>query len=272
MRYLRLLLLSIRVSVQNDAAYRVDFVLQFGGALLHVASMLLGLWVIYGNTPDVNGWGVDHMLALVGVFRIMSGTIGLIIAPNMRMIMEDVRSGGLDFLLLRPVDSQFLASVRRVSLGRAADIVLGLALAATAVARLGGGVAPGALAGFFVMLLAATAIMYSFWLILATLSFWLVRVQNLEMVFWNVFEAARYPVSIYPPPVKWLLTFVVPAAFVVTVPAQTLVGGLGHGGADAGGPVGAGMLIAAAVLAGAMFVVATWFWRFGVKRYSGASA
>lgn len=267
MRYARLVWLMFRVSLQNDAAYRADFFLQLAASLVHLAALLLGQYVIFQNTPDVNGWGPWEMLVLVGVFRVVSGVIGLFVAPNMRMIMEDVRTGKLDFLLLRPVNSQFHASVRRISIWKGIDILLGLGLAVTGAVKLTGTVPLLPLLLFIAALVTATMICYSIWLVLATLSFWLVRVQNIEMVFWNLFEAVRYPISIYGRGVQWLLTYVFPAVFIVHVPAQSLIGGAA--GVES---LSLTMWIAAVILGPAWLVAATLVWRYGLKHYSGASA
>jgi len=268
MRVARLFWMMVRLSLQNDAAYRLDFFVQLFNALTHTASMLLGLWVVFHNTDSVNGWCAAHMLVLIGVFRLMSGVIALIIAPNMRQLMEDVRAGTLDFVLLRPVNSQFLVSARRLSVWRIFDVLIGAVVAVVGTLLLRGRLEPGALALFVLMLTAGATIMYAIWLALATLSFWLVRVMNLEMIFWNVFEAARYPVSIYPPPVRFALTYVLPAAFVVTFPAQALAGGAG----DTVPLLSAVAIVSALVIAPICLAAASAFWRFGLRRYSGASA
>ncbi|MCC7292386.1 MAG: ABC-2 family transporter protein [Phycisphaerales bacterium] len=260
-RYFRLILLFLRVSVQDDAAYRADFLLHSVIAFLQLGAELFGLWIIFSNTESLNGWDAWQMLALMGVFRVMSGVIGLGIAPNMRAMMEDVRSGTLDFVLLKPVNPQFYVSARRFVLWRGMDIVVGLVMAGTASVKLGTSVGVMQAALFLLMLGAGVVIIYSFWLALATLAFWLTRISNIEMVFWNVFEAGRYPVDIYRPWLRWLLTFFVPLAFLTTFPAGMLVG--------KGTPSGMlmGWLAAAVALTGA-----TLFWRFGLRRYSGASA
>lgn len=264
-RYLALILVFFRVSVQNDAAYRADFFFQALSALFHMCSQLLGLWVIFSNTVDINGWRVNHMLVLLGVFRIMSGVVAMIVAPNMRRIMEAVRTGELDFYVLRPVNTQFLASTSRIAPFRVADILLGLALAAVGVYRLRAGMTAEAVLLFALMLATGAIIIYAFWLALATLSFWFVRVQNLEMIFWNVFEAGRYPVSIYSRPIRVFLTYVVPVAFVVTIPAQALAG---MGGVER---LTAGTWIIAVTAAAGMLALSSWFWHAGLRRYSGAS-
>ncbi|MCZ6871464.1 MAG: ABC-2 family transporter protein, partial [Gammaproteobacteria bacterium] len=73
-------------------------------------------------------------------------------------------------------------------------------------------------------LLCGGTIVYSFWLILASLSFWFIRIENILMIFWRMYTAGRWPVGLYPSWLKWLLTAVVPVSFAVTVPAQAVAG------------------------------------------------
>lgn len=261
LRYLRLIGLFARISVQDDAAYRVDFLAHVLVTILHFAGELLGLWTIYSNTDAIGDWGVWHLLALLGVFRIMTGVIAMVIAPNMRLIMEEIRDGKLDYVVIKPIHSQFYVSFRRMVIWRAADIVLGIGLIAFAIARLHATLSIASALLFIVMLASGVVIIYSFWLMLATLAFWLTRVNNMEMVFWNVFEAGRYPVHIYDPRVRWALTFIVPLAFLTTFPAEALVGRAEPHG-----------VLLAVMMATLSLIGASLFWRFGLSRYAGASA
>jgi len=111
------------------------------------------------------------------------------------------------------------------------------------------------------MLLAGAIIIYSFFLILATLSFWFVRVENILVIFQSMYEAGRWPVSLYPGWLRYGLTFVIPVAFATTVPAEALTGRLGW----------ETMLIAVA-LALVLFIASRAFWRIGLRHYSGTSA
>ena len=261
LHHLRLIWLFIRVSVQDSAAYRLDFFAHLVVTLLNIVAELVGLWTIFHNTNSLNGWNVYQMVVLLGVFRCMSGIIGMAIAPNMRVIMDDIREGKLYFLILKPVNAQFFVSFRRVIIWRFADVALGLVLVGVGCFKLAESLTPGKVGMFVIMLSAGAAIIYSFWLILATLAFWLTRVNNMEMVFWNVFEAGRYPISIYNPAIRFALTYLVPLAFITTYPAAALVGKTQAGGAAL-----------AILFAAGSFAAASGFWRYGLRHYSGASA
>jgi ABC-2 type transport system permease protein len=131
----------------------------------------------------------------------------------------------------------------------------------TALIRLGDKVGVWQAANFGLMLLTGGLIIYSFWMILATLAFWFVRVENILVIFQSMYEAGRWPISLYPGWLRFALTFIVPVAFATTVPAEALTGRL-TGNTLAG----------AAVVACVLLVVSRLFWRMGLKRYSGASA
>ena len=112
-----------------------------------------------------------------------------------------------------------------------------------------------------VTLLCGTAIVYSYWLMLATCTFWFVKIENILVIFQSMYEAGRWPIGIYPGWLQVLLTALVPVAFAVTVPAEALVGRLNTG-----------MMIGAGVLAIVLLIVSRWFWLVGLRSYSGASA
>ena len=263
-RAFKLMLLYARVSIQNFAAYRMDLFARPFVSLMHLASELLGIWIIFSNTQSIRGWKWQHMLVIAGVYRIVAGGIRIYIVPNMRMVLEDIRSGGLDFVLLRPVNSQLLVSIREVVIWRVVDLLLGFSVALYGCIQLTGQVPVGQIFSFTALLACAFVIVYSIWLALATLCFWFVRIANIEMIFWNVFEAGKYPIMIYPPWLQWSLTFLIPLAFITTLPAAAFVG-------ETNQILSAAPLWAAG-LAISSFILSAWFWRFGLRRYSGASA
>lgn len=261
MNYLRLLAVFFRVSIMGELAYRINFWVQLFQSLLELATSLAGLAVIFSYTTTLGGWQPDEVLALVGVYFLVGGMIGLVIQPSMTQFIESVRDGTLDFTLTKPEDAQLLISVQRVEIWELIDIVLGFAVLGTALLRLGEKVGAWQAATFVGMLVAGGVILYSFWIILATLSFWFVRVENILEIFRSMYEAGRWPISLYPGWLRFALTFIVPVAFATTVPAEALTGRL------------SGETLAAAVaLAIALFAVSRVFWRVGLRQYSGASA
>jgi ABC-2 type transport system permease protein len=261
MSYLRLFGVFFRISVLGELAYRANFFVQLFQSLLELVTSLAGLAVIFSHTNTLGGWRPDEVLALIGVYFLVGGMIGLVIQPGMAQLIESVRDGTLDFTLTKPDDAQLLVSLRRIEIWKLIDIGMGFAVLVTALLRLGEKVAGWQAVAFVVMLLAGAVIIYSFWLFLATLSFWFVRVENILEVFQSMYEAGRWPISLYPGWLRFALTFIVPVAFATTVPAEALTGRL------------SGItLLGAVMLAAVLFVASRLFWRAGLMQYSGTSA
>lgn len=261
MNQLRVFWTFFRLGAMNELAYRVNFITQFFQAILSLGLALGGLAVVFNQTDTLGGWQPSELLALVGIYLLVGGLINLIIQPSMQRFMEDIRLGTLDFMILKPEDAQFLISVRQIEIWKLIDILLGLGVLVVALVRLGTQLSLLQSLAFGVALLAGGVIVYSFWLILATSAFWFVKTENILVIFQAMYQAGRWPVTIYPVWLQTILTFLVPITFAVTVPAQALTGRL------------TGSTLALAVLlAVALFLVSRWFWRFGIRFYAGASA
>lgn len=261
MRSLRLAWLSLRLGVLNALQYRADFGIQVLQSFIGLGTSLAAIAVVFGQTDNLGGWRREELVALIGVFMIVAGLLGLVIRPSLERLMEGVRLGTLDFTLTKPADAQLLVSVKQVEVWRLLDVAIGTVVLLVAIFQLGERVGPDRALAFALALSGGIAIVYSFLLILATLAFWFVRTENIMVIFGSMYEAGRWPVGIYPPWLRVALTVVVPVAFAITVPVETLVGRLE--------PT---TLLLTIGLAAAFLVASRWFWQFGLRHYTGASA
>ena len=261
MNFLRLFLVYLRINVLGELAYRVNFYVQLFQSIVELATALAGLAVIFSYTDSLRGWTPDEMLALIGVYFMAGGVIGLVIEPSLEQFITSVREGTLDFTLTKPEDAQFLVSFQTVNIWKLIDVVMGAAVLGTALVRLGENIGIGQAASFGLMALAGLVIIYGFWLILATLAFWFVRVENILVIFQSMYEAGRWPISLYPGWLRFALTFIVPVAFATTIPVEALTGRLTL-------PT----LLGAVALAVALAAISRFFWRIGLRHYAGASA
>ena len=261
MRSVRLAWLSFRLGVLTALQYRANLAIQLLQSLMSVGVALAGVALVYSQTSRLAGWRQEELVGLIGVYMIVAGLLGLVIRPSMERLMEGVRLGTLDFTLTKPADAQLLVSVKQVEVWKAVDVAVGVVVLVFAVLRLGDRVGPDRALAFGFVLAAGVAIIYSFLLILATMAFWLVRLENILVIFGSMYEAGKWPIGIYPPWLRVALTLVVPVAFAITVPIEALTGRLEIA------------TIAVTIgLAAAFLVAARWFWRFGLRHYTGASA
>lgn len=261
MRYLQVLNVFFRTSVQTDMEYRADFFTRIIASLLNLVTSIGALSIAYSYTRTLKGWTFAQVLVLVAVYYLVEGLVEMFVAPNMRAITDQVRLGTLDYVVLKPLSAQFLASFRTINLWRGFNVLAGILLLIYTMTRLAANIGAGSTIAFAITLAAGMAVVYSFWLFLVTLTFWFVRVQNIEQIIWQAFEAGRYPIEIYPGWLRGVLTYVIPIAFIITVPAQALAGRLAPG-----------LLPVALAVAAVSVWLSSAFWRYGLKHYTGASA
>jgi len=261
LRAFRLGWLYFKVGAMNELQYRVNFVLQLFQSLLGLGVGLVVLALVYSHTESLNGWSEDELLAVLGIQILMGGVIHTAIQPNMGRLMEEVRDGKLDYALTKPEDAQLLVSVRDVRIWQAVDVLVGAVVLGLALYRLQGSLGALDVLAFALALLLGGLMIYCFWLAITTVAFWVVRMEHVLELFEGVYQAGRWPVGIYPTWLRLGLTFVVPIAFAVTVPAEAVTSRLDWQ-----------TLVLALVVAAVLFALTRWFFRVGVRRYSGASA
>lgn len=251
-----------RLGLLNIMQYRSDFFVSLLNVLITIGTRLLGLQVIFGQTDDLRGWTANDLIVLVGLHMFVGGLLGLVIRPSMQALMEGIRLGTFDFVLTKPVDSQLFASVQTVAPQSMTDMLFGLDVILFGMAQLDAGLRPGTVLLFLLVLLAGVVIIYSFMLILSTMAFWFVRLENVLVIFQTMFgNAGAWPITIYPFWLRTTLTFFVPVAFAVTIPAESLTGRLD-----------ATTALLTVGLAVVFFAGARAFWRYALRHYTGASA
>jgi len=258
---LRLIYHFFRIGALNELQYRVNFFVQLLQSAIALGVGLAGLGIVFSHTVELGGWSRGELLAVMGVHTLILGVIKAIIEPNMARLMEDVQQGTLDYALTKPVDAQLLVSVREIRVWSLLDVLIGLAVIGVALTQLGASLEPGQALAFAVTLTLGALMIYSLWLMLTSVAFWVVRVDSLLDLFGGLYLAGRWPVGIYPGWLQGLLTFLVPVAFAVTVPAEALTGRLTLPSLALAVAVAAGMLLLARIV-----------WRTGLRRYAGASA
>lgn len=261
MNYLRLLAIYLRVGMMSELQYRVNFFVQLFQSLVALGTGLVGLALVFNYTDTLGGWSRPELLTVMGVHILMGGLLRTFIQPNMARLMEEIQEGTLDYALTKPEDSQLLISVRETRIWQLVDVVLGLIVLMIAILELREQLGPAEALIFAISLLFGALIIYSIWLIIATSAFWFIRVWSLMEIFQSMYQTGRWPVTIYPDWLRLSLTFLVPIAFAVTVPAQALTNRLN-----------ATTLAIAVALTVILLFLSRRFWFIGLRNYTGASA
>jgi ABC-2 type transport system permease protein len=229
LRYLKLFAVQLRASTVAAMQYRLEFVVGGLLALFWTTWSIVPIAVVFQGRTAVAGWSFDEALVVVGWFTLVKGILEGAVNPSLSAVVEAIRKGTLDFVLLKPADAQFLVSTARFAPWRAADVVGGLAIFAVAFHRMGRVPAAGDVAAAALLLASATLVLYSLWILVVSAAFFVVRVDNLSFLFVSIYDAARWPVSVFRGALRLVFTFVIPLALMTTYPALALLGKLGPG-------------------------------------------
>ncbi|MBI5542936.1 MAG: ABC-2 family transporter protein [Deltaproteobacteria bacterium] len=261
-RYLKLLYIQVRASMTVSMQYRVDFLVQGVVSVFWAALALVPLGIVFsGSRQSVAGWSFPEVLLVLGWFTLLKALLEGAINPSLLAVIEHIRKGTLDFVLLKPADAQFLVSTSRFDPWRITDALVGLILFAVSFTLLGRWPRPANAGLALVMLAIAVLLLYSMWILVISAAFYVVRIDNLSFLLSSIFDAGRWPVNVFSGALRFVFTFVIPLAVMTTYPAMALLGKLE-------------LTTAAWAASGALAfaVAARWVWTRSLARYTSASS
>lgn len=258
-RYLKVLRLFWSTAIAAELEYRLNFLIATVTSIANLAGSLFGLFLFYRTDYTFEGWSWQEATIVLGVFTLLQGFSATFLVPNLNRIVQQVEQGTLDFVLLKPISSQFWLSARMVSPWGLPDLVFGIVLIVYAGSQLGFGWSNYLFS--LIPLSLGFAILYSLWFILGATSIWFVKIYNVTEVLRGLLEAGRYPMVAYPAAYRFFFTFIVPVAFLTTVPAQVMLE-----------RTELTLVLGAGFLAVALFVFSVLFWRFALRFYTSASS
>lgn len=260
-RYARSLRRFWASSLEAELEYQLNLVVELLAVLGNLAGSLLVLNLLAGPSRQLGGWSWNSALVVVGIYTLLDGFTSAVLQPNLSRIVSHVQNGTLDFVLLKPIDSQFWLSTRSFSPWGVPGVAVGLGLISWAVMHSETAIRPEAVMLSASLMLAAALILYSLWFLLAGLSIWFVKIWNATEVLRYTLVAGRYPISAYPPALRLVFTFLLPVAFLTTVPAEALLGR------------GSWLWSMGSCLVAMLSLMGTrLFWRFALRHYTSASS
>src|SRR6056297_1259724 len=233
--YIRVFLTFARNSLVRDMTFRTNFVIECVSSLGWTA-MNVGFYLIifqYTSTIGADtGWDREKFFLFLATTWFINSIVQAFFMPNAEEFSELIRTGGLDFALLKPIDTQFLISFRRVDWSALANFFVGVVLLVWSMWNLATqevdprhfSVLSGILYVFYI--LCGVLIMYSLMICLSATSIWLGRNQTLYNFWFYITNFSRYPMEIYQRGWGWSLwgvfTFAIPVLVVVNIPARLL--------------------------------------------------
>jgi ABC-2 type transport system permease protein len=261
-RYTRLAAIQLRISIAEAAAYRSDFLVQGLISLGWVAITLLPYFVLFDDRAVIaHTWDAPSALVVMSYFIGISGVLSGVVSPSVTSMVEQIRSGAFDYVLLKPVDAQLLVSTSRYEPWRIFDLMAAIALCGYAFYLRGAPPAPLDVLAGVILFASGVLAMYAMWIACAAASFWVVRLDNLAYLLGAIYDVGRWPVQVFQGLWRVVFTAIIPVALMTTYPAMALLGRLNVGTALA--TVGGSLV---------MLVLSRLLWRAAIRNYTSASS
>ena len=267
-RYCRVFATFFRNSLVREASFRSNFIITLVTRGFWFGVQILLFDLIFRQVPQINDWSRAEYFGFMATGMLVNAIVEAFFMPNCARFSELIRTGDLDFALLKPIDTQFLVSLEKLELAMVSQVIFAIGLLIYSVVQTGRPIELSAVALYLMLIISAVTFFYSLMIGLAALSIFFGRNQGLLDFWFYVTIFARYPSSIYSgsPPgevQRFAFSYVLPILLVVTVPARVLLGKT----------LEPNWLSGLTLLAGALsFVVARGVFHWSLRHYRSASS
>lgn len=232
-QYFRVWMTFFRNALVREMTFRSNFLITIVTRGFWFAAQLTLFEIIYRTVPVINDWTRYEYFAFMATGMLINAIVETFFMPSCANFSELIRTGNLDFALLKPIDTQFLISFEKMNLAMLNQILLAGGLLGYSLYQLGNPVSLLQAGLYLVYLGVGVVFFYSLMISLAATSIWFGRNQGLYDFWFYITVFARYPRSIYdgtdpnrvePGEVlQFGFTYILPILLAVTIPAQVLV-------------------------------------------------
>ena len=251
----------IKASVIREMEFRTNFILGIIRQTLWLFAFIFIIETIFNNTQELAGWAKPEALLIVAISRIIEGIMNTFFAPNIMRFPPTVRDGTFDFHLLKPINVQFYTAIKQFGLYNIGNVIAGIALFIYIIPQLPKTPTTEEWMLFILLIACGLTIFYSFFILIASLVFFMERLEAL-WGFMSLFsEPLTVPFGVFPRAPRIAITYIIPIAFIVFVPAQALTNRLTTTNT-----------ILAVIFAGLFLFLANMAWKAGLKNYTSASS
>ena len=259
-KHFELFLSFFKASLISELAFRFNLASRFFTDIIWYAAQLSVFEVLFRHTNNVGGWGLDETRVFMGVLFVTDAMYMLLFSENLDKLGQKIRRGDLDLLLVKPVSSQFMLSFQKVSIAYIGNLIFSLGWLVWAILQIPT-VSPWSILWLLASVPMSVIIVYCIRFITASTALFLTKADAINYIWYQLYRLGTRPDSFYPSILRYFVLFVLPLAFLASVPAQIVIGKTT--------PL---MLIAGYALALLTLKLANWFWNRGLRVYGSASS
>lgn len=260
-KYSKLILVVARQCLLRILEFRSEVISWSLVSIVWITMMLASIELIFGQIQTIAGWNKEEVLLVVTIQGLFVSCLWLFVFPSLLYFSHSIRHGELDYFLLKPAKPRIMLSFSRFEFDQYLRIIVLLALAIRFVGQLHIAINLISLVGGIILFLVGLVIFYNLFFMITVISFWSIKLFNLEELFESILGIGKYPTDIFSKGVHFIFLYLVPIAFISTFPVQAI---LGKGSLQ--------LIIIGLVLVIITFLLSQWFWVFALKRYQSASS
>ena len=260
-KYLKIYSLFLLTSIASELEYKTNIIIDFITAILSLIGSIFLLTIFFQSTDNIGGWKLEQALIIQGIYTILNGITNTWFNPNLTEIVKHIREGTLDFVLLKPLDSQFFISLKKFSPSGLLEIILGVALLFYCI-----GINQIKITIVFLLvclttLLCSILILYSLWFLISTTTIWFVKTWNATEVLRSFLYIGRFPLNSFSFSLRIFFSIFVPIAFITTIPSEVFLG-----------LAQPWEILLEIFVSGIFLIFSRRFWLFALRYYTSASS
>ena len=260
-KYLKVYAKFLHTSLASELEYKTNILIDLITAILSLIGSIFLLSIFFQNNRSIGGWEFEEALIIQSIYTILNGITNTWFNPNLTEIVKHIREGTLDFVLLKPIDSQFFISLKRIAPSGFLEIILGFCLLIYCAIINRININLIFLTLCLITIICSICILYSLWFFISTTTIWFVKTWNATEVLRSFLYIGRFPLNSFSFSLRIFFSVVIPVAFITTIPSEVFLG------------LSQSWEILLEIIVAIVFVIASRkFWIFALKFYTSASS
>ena len=260
-KYIKIYSLFLYTSLASELEYKTNIIIDFITAILSLLGSLFLLSIFFQSKDNIGGWQFEHALIIQGIYTILNGITNTWFNPNLTEIVKYIREGTLDFVLIKPIDSQFFISFKKIAPSGFLEIILGFSLLIYCIKINQIDLNVGFLLLTTLTIFCSIIILYSLWFLISTTTIWFVKTWNATEVLRSFLYIGRFPLNSFSFSLRIFFSIFIPIAFITSIPSEVFLG-----------LASLWKIFLEVFISGVFLLVSRKFWQFALKFYTSASS
>ena len=260
-KYLKVYEKFLHTSFASELEYKTNILVDLITAILSLIGSIFLLSIFFQNNGSIGAWEFEEALIIQGIYTILNGITNTWFNPNLTEIVKHIREGTLDFVLLKPIDSQFFISLKKINPSGLLEIILGFCLLLFCIRINDINLNLSFISLSFITIICSICILYSLWFFISTTTIWFVKTWNATEVLRSFLYIGRFPINSFSFSLRVFFSVFIPIAFLTTIPSEVFLG-LSQ----------LWKILLEMIVAMVFLITSRKFWLFALKFYSSASS